>query len=168
MRSRAELLGHSVHQMLIVFPLGLLATAVVFDVIALAAGLPTLATAAYWAMAAGILGGLLAAPFGFADWLRIPRGTRARRIGAVHGSGNLVVVALFVVSWFLRADSGAATATSLVLSLAGIALSMITAWLGGELVARLGVGVYDDANLDAPTSLHATRPDLAGAGRHAP
>jgi uncharacterized membrane protein len=160
MRSRAELLGHSVHQMLIVFPLGLLATAVVFDVISLATGLPTLATAAYWTMAAGILGGLLAAPFGFADWLRIPRGTRARRIGAVHGSGNLVVVALFVVSWFLRADNGAASTISLVLSLAGIALAMVTAWLGGELVARLGVGVYDDANLDAPTSLHA--------GRHAP
>ena len=168
MRSRAELLGHSVHQMLIVFPLGLLATAVVFDVISLAAGLPTLATAAYWTMVAGILGGLLAAPFGFADWLRIPRGTRARRIGAVHGSGNLMVVALFVVSWFLRADGGAASTISLVLSLAGIALSLVTAWLGGELVARLGVGVYDDANLDAPTSLHATRRHLAGAGRHAP
>jgi uncharacterized membrane protein len=33
MQSRARLLGHPVHQMLIVFPLGLLATAVIFDVI---------------------------------------------------------------------------------------------------------------------------------------
>jgi len=28
-----------------------------------------------------------------------------------------------------------------------------TAWLGGELVERLGVGVDDGANLDAPNSL---------------
>jgi uncharacterized membrane protein len=33
MESRAKLLGHPIHQMLIVFPLGLLATAVIVDVI---------------------------------------------------------------------------------------------------------------------------------------
>ena len=33
MESRAKLLGHPIHQMLIVFPLGLLATAVLFDVL---------------------------------------------------------------------------------------------------------------------------------------
>ncbi len=33
MEAKARLLGHPIHQMLIVFPLGLLATAVVFDVI---------------------------------------------------------------------------------------------------------------------------------------
>jgi uncharacterized membrane protein len=32
MESRAKVAGHPVHPMLIVFPLGLLATAVVFDV----------------------------------------------------------------------------------------------------------------------------------------
>jgi uncharacterized membrane protein len=34
MEGRASLLGHPVHQMLIVFPLGLLATSVGFDLIA--------------------------------------------------------------------------------------------------------------------------------------
>ena len=38
MESRVKLLGHPVHQMLIVFPLGLLAMAVIFDVIALWTG----------------------------------------------------------------------------------------------------------------------------------
>lgn len=33
MESRAKLLGHPVHQMLIVFPLGLLATAVIVDIV---------------------------------------------------------------------------------------------------------------------------------------
>ena len=33
MRSRAQAFGHGIHPMLIVFPLGLLATAVIFDII---------------------------------------------------------------------------------------------------------------------------------------
>jgi len=38
--------------------------------------------------------------FGLADWLAIPSGTRAQRIGLWHGAGNVVVVLLFIVSWF--------------------------------------------------------------------
>jgi uncharacterized membrane protein len=38
MESRVKLLGHSVHQMLIVFPLGLLAMAVIFDLLAIGLG----------------------------------------------------------------------------------------------------------------------------------
>jgi uncharacterized membrane protein len=33
MEARAKLLGHPVHQMLVVFPLGLLATGVIFDLV---------------------------------------------------------------------------------------------------------------------------------------
>jgi uncharacterized membrane protein len=38
MESKAKLLGHPIHQMLIVFPLGLLATAVAFDIVGLVRG----------------------------------------------------------------------------------------------------------------------------------
>jgi hypothetical protein len=34
-----------------------------------------------------------------------------------------------------------------------MALGTVTAWMGGELVDRLGVGVHPDANLNAPSSL---------------
>jgi hypothetical protein len=34
-----------------------------------------------------------------------------------------------------------------------VALASVTAWLGGELVERLGVAVDDGAHLDAPSSL---------------
>jgi hypothetical protein len=45
------------------------------------------------------------------------------------------------------------SAGALVLSFAGLLLALVTGWLGGELVDRLGVGVDDGANLDAPSSL---------------
>jgi uncharacterized membrane protein len=160
--SKAKLLGHPIHQMLIVFPLGLLATAVVFDLIYLLDGPVIFAEVAYWLVISGLIGGVLAAPFGLIDWLAIPRDTRAKQVGAMHGGGNVVVLLLFLGSALLRADAPATPpATAYVLSFAGAALAMVTAWLGGELVDRLGVGVYDRAHVDAPSSLHA-RPPLSG------
>jgi uncharacterized membrane protein len=153
MRSHVEVFGHSLHQMLIVFPLGLLATSVVFDLLALGMHEGSLSVAAYWMLTAGIVGALLAAPFGFIDWLHIPEGTRAKRVGAMHGGGNVLVLLLFAGSWFLRTRGMPAPAIALVLSLLGAGIAVVTGWLGGELVDRLGIGVHDGANVNAPSSL---------------
>jgi uncharacterized membrane protein len=150
--------------MLIVLPLGVLAMSLVFDLIGRLAGLPNLHEAAYYMIAAGVISGLVAAVFGLIDFLAIPSGTRAKRIGRLHGIGNVIVVVLFAASWFLRRDNPATPETlAIVLSAAAAALSGVTGWLGGELVDRLGVGVDDGANLDAPSSL---RGPVAGT-RHA-
>src|SRR5437667_2354303 len=154
MESRAKLLGHPIHPMLIVFPLGLLATAVAFDIVGLSKGDSSWFGISFWMIAAGIMGGLLAAVFGLIDWLAIPSGTRAKAIGLWHGLGNVVVVLLFAVSWWLRrpqpdSPSGAALGYSFV----AVAIALVTGWLVGELVDRLGVGVDRGANLNAPNSL---------------
>jgi uncharacterized membrane protein len=153
MEAKAKLFGHPIHQMLIVFPLGLLATSFFFDIGWMATHKPGLAVAAYYMIAAGIIGGLVAAVFGLIDWLAIPRGTRAKMIGVWHGGGNVVVVALFAASWWLRRGVEAAPTSAIVLSALGVGLALITGWLGGELVDRLGVGVNDGAHLDAPNSM---------------
>lgn len=158
MESHAKLLGHPIHQMLIVFPLGLLAMAVIFDLIAIGLGQGYWSEVAYWMIAAGVITGLLAAPFGFIDWLAIPSGTRAKRIGAVHGVGNVVVVVLFALSWLMRGDAPRSPqALALVLSFAAGCLALFTGWLGGELVDRLSVGVDEGAHVDAPSSLRTRR-----------
>ena len=158
MESRAKLLGHPIHQMLIVFPLGLLAMAVIFDLLAIGLGSGYWSEIAYWMIAAGVVTGLLAAPFGLIDWLAIPSGTRAKRIGAVHGIGNVIVVVMFAVSWLMRGDVPRSPATlALMLSFAGGGLALFTGWLGGELVDRLAVGVDEGAHVDAPSSLTTRR-----------
>lgn len=158
MDSRAKLFGHPIHQMLIVFPLGLLATALVFDVMSLITGTGYWSQIAYPMIAAGILSGLLAAPFGLIDWLAIPSGTRAKRVGALHGAGNVAVLVLFAASWAFRgADPGAPPGFAYMAGFAGGLLALVTGWLGGELVDRLGVGVDDGAHLDAPSSLSSRR-----------
>jgi uncharacterized membrane protein len=155
MESRAKLLGHSVHQQLIPFPVGLLFTAAVFDGIYLATGTAQWALISFWMIAAGVIGGLLAAPFGLVDWLAIPSNTRAKRVGTMHGLGNLVVVGLFGASWLLR-SAGVETSPgtlALLLSFAGAGLLILTGWLGGELVDRLGIAVDAGAHPNAPSSL---------------
>lgn len=154
MHARVRLLGHPVHQMLVVFPLGLLATAVVFDIIYLVSDSQVMAAVSYWMIGAGLMGGLLAAPFGTIDWLGIPAGTRAKRIGAMHGGGNVLVLLLFALSFFLRDTAYAPGLAQMVWSFAGAAIALVTAWLGGELVDRLGVGVDEDAGINASSSLH--------------
>jgi uncharacterized membrane protein len=156
MESRAKLAGHPIHPMLIVFPLGLFIMAVLADIAHLITGHQSFTAVAYWDIAGGIVGGLVAAVFGLIDWLAIPSGTRAKTIGLYHGIANVVVVALFAVSWLERrgAEVHVPSMSAFALGLVAIALGAVSGWLGGELVDRLGVGVDDGAHLDAPSSLH--------------
>lgn len=169
MESRAKLAGHAAHPILVVFPLGLLSTSVIFDVIYLIGDNPTMAVVSYWMMIAGIIGGLIAAPVGWVDWFAIPSGTRAKSVGLTHGIGNVIVLLLFIASWLFRRDetSHIPSTLALVCSFLAFGLAAFTGWLGGELVDRLGVGVDDGAHLNAPSSLSG-RPasDIDGpAGR---
>jgi uncharacterized membrane protein len=151
--------------MLIVFPLGLFTVAAIFDIIYISTNNGHWSEVSYWMIASGIVGGLIAAVFGLIDWLGIPEGTRAKYIGLIHGLSNLVVVILFVVSWFMRRPGPAAPRmTAMMLGWIGIVIALFASWLGGELVYRLNVGVDLGANLDAPNSLSG-RSALGGLGR---
>jgi uncharacterized membrane protein len=151
---QARLLGHPIHPMLIVFPLGVLATAVAFDIVGLVQGDSSWFAISYWMIAAGIIGGLLAAVFGLIDWVGIPSGTRAKTIGLLHGGTNVLVVLLFIGSWFMRgAPTNVPSSSAFALSFIAVVLALVGGWLGGELVDRLGIGVDAGANPDAPNSL---------------
>jgi uncharacterized membrane protein len=169
MESKVKLFGHPIHPMVIVLPLGLLSAAVVFDIVYLVTSEDVFSSVAFWNIAAGVVSGLSAAVFGAWDWFNIPRDTRAKRIGLLHGAGNVVVVALFSLSWLLRLgpEGYEPGVLAYVLSFGGLGLAAVTSWLGGELVDRLGVGVDPGANLNAPNSLSGL-PAAAEASRTGP
>ncbi|MBD2705097.1 DUF2231 domain-containing protein [Spirosoma sp. BT702] len=155
MESKAKLAGHAAHPILVVFPLGLLATSVIFDGVYLLNKNQKMVLVAYWMITAGLISGFAAAIPGWIDWLAIPAYTRVKRIGLFHGVGNVVVLLLFGASWLWRTGEPGYQPPALALISSGLAfmLTALTGWLGGELVDRLGVGIDDNANLNAPNLL---------------
>ena len=169
MESRAKLFGHPIHPVLIVFPLGLLGTAVLFDIIGLITNNRGLFAASFYMLAAGVIGGLAAAVFGVWDWLAIPLGTRAKRVGMTHGAANVAGLTLFAISWLMRYGQagGRATVTPegipVILGVIGLGIALFGGWLGGELVHRLDVSIDRGAHLNSPSSLSG-RPVSDDAG----
>jgi len=163
MESRAKVMGHPIQPILIPFPIGLLTTSVIFDVVHLLAGGARWAEISFWMIAVGVVGGLLAAVFGLIDWLGIPSDTRAKAIGLGHGLSNVLMVALFAVSWLLRTGApGDPGILPIVLSFLGVGLVSLGGFLGGELVFRMGIGVAERANPNASGSSSGRSP---GEGR---
>ncbi len=161
MESRLKVLGHPLHPMLVMFPVALLITAVIFDVIDAAGGPNYLAEAAYWNIAVGLIGGLLAAAAGSVDLFALPSGTRAKQVGFTHAVANLAVILLFAAVWVVRLNAASRAAGGALIAIEVVALAIlgISAWLGGELVDRLGVGVDPEADLNAPSSLRSRSAD---------
>jgi len=162
MKSKVSVAGHGLHPMLVVFPLGLLGISPLWDILRLSTGQRSWGEVAYWTIVAGVVSALVAAVPGFVDWLSIPAQTRAKRVGLWHMVINLVVVALFALSLWLRTHSpGGYVLAGAAASLPGwfgVALAVVSAWLGGELVERMGVSVHDRANVDAPSPFARHRP----------
>lgn len=155
MEARAKLLGHPIHQMVIVLPLGLLIAAWLADIALYFTGRAVLAEVAYWNMIGGIATGLFAAIFGLIDWLAVPLNTRAKRIGLWHASFNVLMLLLFTGSLLIRHNVAGHIPNTLAFVCATVAIGIgsVSGWLGGELVNRLAIGVSPGANPDAPSSL---------------
>jgi len=152
MESRAQLLGHSVHQMLVTLPIGAFGFAVACDTAYAISKHWRYAAAARFALDFGLATSLLAIPFGYVDFLAIERRTRAKRIGLLHAFGNLAMLGMFATSRILR-GTNCAPRSARWLSGGGFLLSGVGAWLGGELITRHGIGVHDVVGQDAPSSL---------------
>ena len=145
--------------MLIVFPIGLLATSVIFDTLYSIIRRPVLAFVSYYMIVSGVVGGLLAAIFGLMDWLPLPRNSRAKRIGAWHGLGNFAIVVLFAVTAWLRRGNAnlAPNGLAMLLSLAGFGLALITSWIGGGSSIVL-VSVWIPEQTSMPLVLSLSQP----------
>lgn len=144
MRSRARLLSHPIHPMLIVVPSTLLPALLVFDLLYRFAGVDALWPAGFWLAVLGVAATVAAMVPGIIDLSAIPDGTRAHRIGVYHtivGSSVLVAyLAAVAVRWPLGGDPDRFLLAAGV-DLAGTLLVTVQGWLGGELVYKHHVGV---------------------------
>lgn len=151
MESRFKLLGHGAHPILVAFPIGLLLSALGFDLLRQITGDKKWAQIAFWNMIAGCLSGWASMLPGAVDWWFLPRGTRAKKVATIHAVAADTGINLFFASWLLRRkDPENPSPKALALAgLGGLVLSLV-GWLGGELVQRMGVSVQPGAGLEGP------------------
>jgi uncharacterized membrane protein len=156
MRTPASIAGHPIHPMIVPIAIGGLVLSFIFDIVCLATGATDpWSSVAYYTMIGGIVGALCAAIFGLVDLISLPKGY-TKNVAYTHMGINLTVVALFIVNAFLRHGEGTTTGT-FILSLIGIALLVVSGWLGGKMVFEAGVGVSAGAEGAATPSRPGNR-----------
>jgi len=129
---------------LIPFPVAFFVATLVCDVVFWRSGSATVAISPMWLLGVGIIMAPLAAVVGLTDVLG------DRRIFDLtdawwHAGGNVLIVLIEVVNWYLRYSGGTSSIipTGLLLSLIAVGGLLFTGWKGWEMVYRHRVGVAD-------------------------
>lgn len=170
MKTRANIAGHPIHPMLVVFPIGLWVFSFICDLIYLAGATELWRNMAFYSMAGGVIGALAAAIPGAIDLFTM-EDRDTKRIGLIHMTLNLTLVALFLINLVWRFQTGPLSIGPVWLSAISIVLLGVSGWLGGEMVYVHGAAVSPEA-LRAPEVLRAetampTRPGGRIERRHA-
>jgi nitrite reductase/ring-hydroxylating ferredoxin subunit/uncharacterized membrane protein len=100
--------------------------------------------ASFYAMGIGVAFGILAAITGLVDRSDIRLDHPARRTANIHMALNLTAIGLFAINLLLRAgqqDVDVTPLASLLLSLAGVGIILVSGYLGGTMVYDDGIGV---------------------------
>src|SRR5205814_5751670 len=141
MSSPASFKGHPLHPILITLPIGLWIFSIVSDVIFKIGWVSaSWNNVAFYTLAGGIVGALIAALPGLIDLLSIEN-SKSKSIGVWHMIINLLAVGLYCVNFWLRVHRAPGENLPILLSVIGIVFIMISGWLGGELVYERGVAV---------------------------
>ena len=138
-------LGHPVHPVLILLPMGTWSSAVLLDWL----GGKDAETAADLLLGAGLAAAVPTVATGYADWADTePANDTVRRVGIVHAALNGTAAVLFGAS--LAARAAGARGRGKLLALAGLGAIGAGGYLGGHLTYAEGVGVDTTTFEDYP------------------
>jgi uncharacterized membrane protein len=148
MDSRLSIAGQAVQPILLMFPMGLFAMAVILDVADVLGGPYVLGALAYWNVVAGLATGALAVVAGAIDLAFVPSSV-AKRLGVLRVLLSMAVLVLFAVILLVRVGvpHRQAGVGLLLVELLALAVAGFGAWFGRELAngrapafARAAVG----------------------------
>lgn len=156
---RGEQLGHRAHPMLTDLPIGFFTSAAVVDLIGGKAG----RTVARRLIGLGLLSAVPTAMAGAVDYRSASSDPRVRRVGVVHGLGNVGVMLLYFRSW--RSRRRGHHLRGLLWGALGAGAATFTGYLGGHLSYALGANVQETTG-----SEHTGEPvvDLTGVDGERP
>lgn len=133
MQGKATLAGHPLHPMFVAFPIGFFGGVLVSDIISIWGNPAFWPHMSVWLIAFGVIGALVAAVFGFIDYLTAPMSGAAKSTATKHMILNLIVVALYIAAFFVRLADSTST-LGYVLTYVGLGTLLVSGWYGGHLV----------------------------------
>jgi uncharacterized membrane protein len=139
--------GHPIHPPLTDAAIGTYTFATIAAVLS-KLGIAEEPAAEAWALAliVGLVVGAGAALTGFADWVRITRGTPLFRTATAHMVAMLFATAFFLIAigaGYGDGSDGVITDGALILTLIGFGLLTAGGWLGGTVVFHYGMRVLN-------------------------
>ena len=154
---RGRWLGHALHPLLTDFPLGCWLSAGLLDLLGGRKSRP----AARRLIGLGLVFSLPTAAAGLADWsVAKNNDDKVRRLGVVHGVGNMIVALLYFRSWRSRRQGN--HLRGLLWGMSGGSLAWGTGWLGGHMAIAYGAAEGERGlSADQPSSL-ATAGSVTG------
>lgn len=140
--------GHPIHAALSDFPIGLTGAVVACDLLSAVTHRHVWRVAARSLLRMALVSGSLAALVGWWDYRAVPPEHPARRVGAWHGWLNAATLGLLLLSYGIRGqgpvrrlgglDARRLEKTAPWLARGAFLGLVVSGWLGGELVFRLG------------------------------
>jgi nitrite reductase/ring-hydroxylating ferredoxin subunit/uncharacterized membrane protein len=147
-------LEHPLHPLLTDVPVGAWTVTLLLYLAVLLFGVQGIGIAIGLAMGLGILAALAAIVTGLLDWMDTDPTELA--VGLIHGAVNILGTLFFIVSWLmLYAAQWNATTANFVPALVGYLVISIGAYLGGDLVFRLGTMINRNAYRSGPKDFTA-------------
>ena len=142
-------LGHAVHPLLVMVPIGSWTSASVLDLV----GGRDSRAAAQKLVALGVLAFPPAAVTGWAEWGGAGLEQRDKRVGIVHAVSNVAAASLFAASWNARRRNS--QLRGVALGLAGHAAVGLGGFLGGHLTEARKVSSRHPEFQESPVQLPA-------------
>ncbi|HXS35755.1 MAG TPA: DUF2231 domain-containing protein [Flavipsychrobacter sp.] len=144
MKSTAHIKGHPIHPILIVFPIAFLIGTFVFDILAVCMNRIPLWHTGKDLEIAGIAAAVVAAIPGAIDYfMTVPPHSSGKKRASIHAILNLSMVGVFIVALIIRMQNEGFNYLVIVIEAAGVTLICIAGWMGGTLVYRNQIGVYN-------------------------
>lgn len=137
---------HPLHPALVHFPIGLFLLSLALDILSYVWNdeAINLVRASFYAMSLGFGIGILAILVGLVDRSDIRLDHPARKTVNIHMTLNLIAMGLYGLNLLLRArqpDANPASLVTLLLSVIGVAIILVSGYLGGTMVYDNGIGV---------------------------
>jgi nitrite reductase/ring-hydroxylating ferredoxin subunit/uncharacterized membrane protein len=143
MKSKASFDGHPIHPILVSFPIAFFTGTILFDVAAQVFSKQQFLQTGKYLNIAGIVFALCAAVPGIIDYfLTVPPKSSAKKRATKHGLINISVVLIFSLALVMKYKM-AMPWLIIAVEVAGFILLSIAGYMGGTLVYRNQIGVYN-------------------------